>query len=254
MVTEITPVLDSQNPDLGPSKPMEPEKPPEESDGPEVELVGEDLEADPEFKSYQSSQGQSHAYVPPTPTNPSTNTFPHFDLNSSDPSVINDLLHTIEILKKSNQMKDKRLENAAKVKEQDEKIKAKQAEKIESLIKEKHVSDMDLAKAKRDLKNIRSGIFSKSQKKQVIKDVMGKVGYTPAQLDCFLRGDWKKGQKWSEEDVKFALSLRTISRRAYRWIRKKKLIPLAGDSTLRRYMRTFQVPPGKTHSLIFHPS
>ena len=155
-----------------------------------------------------------------------------------------------EILRKENRMKDKRLENAAKVKEQDEKIKAKQAEKIESLIKEKHVSDMELAKAKRELKNIRSGIFSKSQKKQVIRDVMGKVGYTPAQLDCFLRGDWKKGQKWSEEDVKFSLSLRTISRKAYRWIRKKKLIPLAGESTLRRYMKTFQIPQGKTHFLI----
>ena len=170
-------------------------------------------------------------------------------------SVLAELEKDLDDEDQMDEMEDKDEEemDESEDKEEDEKIKAKQAEKIESLTKEKHVSDMELAKAKSDLKNIRSGIFSKNQKKQVIKEVMGKVGYTPTQLDCFLRGDWKKVKNWSQEDVKFALSLRTMSRKAYRWIRKKKLIPLAGESTLRRYMKDFQVPPGKTHFLIFHP-
>ena len=79
---------------------------------------------------------------------------------------------------------------------------------------------------------------------------MSKFGYTEKQLDCFVRGDWVRVKGWTDEDVKFALSLRTLSRKAYRWIRNKKLIPLPGESTLKRYMKNLQVAPGKTYCIL----
>ena len=251
IVTELPPVLDSANPNLKTQKPKEPDEPkkPKKPSEPFVEDLGEDMESD----GYESNpdQGPKNEYVPPPPTNPSSNSIPHFDLTTSDPNLVNDLLNTIHNLRQQIKTKDKQLENAAKVKEEDEKIKKAQADKIEDLIKAKHVSDMELAQAKSRLKNIRSGVFTKAQKKLIIKEVMGKIGYTDKQLDCFIRGDWKRVQGWTEEDVKFALTLRTLSRKAYRFIRRRKLIPLAGESTLRGYMRNFQVPPGKMHSMIF---
>ena len=248
IVTELPPVLDSANPDLKTQKPKEPDEPTTE---PFVEELGEDMEEDGYESKFPPDPGPRNEYVPPPPTNPSSNSIPHFDLTTTDPSLVNELLHTIHTLRQQIKTKDKIIENSAKVKEEDEKIKKAQADKIESLTKAKHVSDMELAQARSRLKNIRSGVFTKAQKKLIIKEVMGKVGYTDKQLDCFIRGDWKRVQGWTDEDVKFALTLRTLSRKAYRWIRRRKLIPLPGESTLRGYMRNFQVPPGKMHSMIF---
>ena len=80
-----------------------------------------------------------------------------------------------------------------------------------------------------------------------------KFVHCQAQVYCYSRGDWERCKKWSETDIKLALTLRTISRKAYRWLRNKKILPLPGESTLRQYMSDFQVPPGTVkHFLDFY--
>ena len=54
----------------------------------------------------------------------------------------------------------------------------------------------------------------------------------------------KKVKKWSEEDIINGLILRSFSRRSYLFLRQRQLIPLPGLSTLRHWVRGFQIQPG----------
>ena len=166
-------------------------------------------------------------------------------LTNSSPDLINELLNTIQILRKEKARDQKIIAENAKTKEKDEKIKATLRSENQRLLKEKISAKNELSLAKKALQNIRNGKTSLGQKRSIIREVMGKFGYTQKQLDCFVRGDWVRVKGWQEEDIKFALALRTISRKAYTWIRKKKLIPLPGESNLRKYMRNLRVPPGR---------
>ena len=162
-----------------------------------------------------------------------------------DPAVINDLLNTVKILKKKQKIDTEIMADK-------DKIISRQAAKIEQLTQENHTQGYKLRQARFELNSIRSRPMTFKQKKAVVESVMGKFGYSQTQLNCFLRGNWQRVKGWTEEDVKFALSLRTISRKAYTWIRRRKLIPLPGESTLRRYMRNIQVPPGMSHCILHY--
>ena len=157
---------------------------------------------------------------------------------------LKDLLNTVKIQRN-------KLQEAEKVKAKDENIKKQQAATIQNLTKKCHLRECELRQARHDLNSIRSRAISFKQKKIILESVMGKFGYSQKQLECFMRGSWQRVRGWTEDDVKFALSLRTISRKAYRFIRNKKLIPLPGESTLRRYMKNLQIPPGQKHTLHF---
>jgi len=181
--------------------------------------------------------------TPPPPVSVSVQTTP-VDLASVDSDFINQLLNTIKILRNKEKVNEK-------IKAEDERIKKEQKDKIEDLTKKYHSQGEELRQARHLLASIRSRAITSKQKKDIIESVMGKFGYSKTQLDCFLRGSWQRVKGWTEADVKFALSLRTISRKAYRFIRDKKLIPLPGESTLRKYMKNLQVPPGHKDTLHF---
>ena len=63
------------------------------------------------------------------------------------------------------------------------------------------------------------------------------------QIECFLNPDWKR-KNWSDEDVKLALMLWTISKKAYRYLRSKKILPLPCETVLRERYKHFKCPPG----------
>ena len=54
----------------------------------------------------------------------------------------------------------------------------------------------------------------------------------------------KKRVRWSVNDVTQGLMLRTISRRAYQYIRKSNLIPVPAISTLRKWIQHINFEPG----------
>ena len=88
---------------------------------------------------------------------------------------------------------------------EDEKIQTSLKDENQKLIKEKHVTAVELAKCKRDLRTLRTKAIPATQKKVILREVMSKFGYTEKQLDCFVRGDWVRVKGWTDEDVKFAL-------------------------------------------------
>ncbi|XP_018359929.1 PREDICTED: uncharacterized protein LOC108759130 [Trachymyrmex cornetzi] len=69
-------------------------------------------------------------------------------------------------------------------------------------------------------------------------DLLGK-SFTPGQIRCFLNPS-KKNVKWSSEDIANAISLRSVSPKAYRYLRNVLRIPLPNLSTLRRYVPSLE--------------
>ena len=68
--------------------------------------------------------------------------------------------------------------------------------------------------------------------------------FTPKQIKCFFKGKWTRVKNWSVDDVKQALTLRLMSKKAYIYLRKKKTLPLPGISTLRSYFKNFRLNQG----------
>ena len=85
--------------------------------------------------------------------------------------------------------------------------------------------------------------ITKKKKSEILHEIL-KPFFTPAQINLFLRGNWHACQKWSEEDIHLALTLRLISKKAYNFVRQRKLIPLPGLSTLRNYFKHFTINEG----------
>lgn len=72
---------------------------------------------------------------------------------------------------------------------------------------------------------------------EVAKEIL-KPYFTPTQIDCFCRPDWLRSRNWAEEDFQLALNLRRLmSKRAFGFIRKKRLIPMPSLTSLRKYKR-----------------
>jgi hypothetical protein len=78
-----------------------------------------------------------------------------------------------------------------------------------------------------------------SEDKEIVEAV--RKLFTPGQLKK-LSG--KRQVRWTAEDVASAISLRSVSPKAYRYLRGKCNYPLPGLSTLRRWAATFQMHPG----------
>ena len=66
--------------------------------------------------------------------------------------------------------------------------------------------------------------------------------FSPGQVKCIVQG--KKKVKWSQEDLKMAIVLRHMSRKAYSYLRKSVGLPLPSPSTLSSWSRKFSCNPG----------
>jgi len=66
--------------------------------------------------------------------------------------------------------------------------------------------------------------------------------FSAGQIKCLTTG--KSATKWTKEDIVHALELRTVSRKAYKFLRTNKHVPLPGLSTLRRWVSGFACKPG----------
>ena len=69
----------------------------------------------------------------------------------------------------------------------------------------------------------------------------------PRAKTSFMLGQTKRPGNWTREEIIQGLVLRNISKRAYKFIRKTKMMALPGLSTLRRWIRHFKVEPGLLH-------
>jgi len=73
--------------------------------------------------------------------------------------------------------------------------------------------------------------------------------FSVAKTNFFLNGN-KRARHWSQQDIIDGLILRGFSRRAYQYLRKKKLLPLPGISTLSAWIKNFKCRPGLQSDLL----
>ena len=93
------------------------------------------------------------------------------------------------------------------------------------------------------LGRVRIAPIPKQKKLQILTQYLSPF-FTPAMINCFFRGTWKRVKNWSKDDIVLALTIRLINRKLYLFIRRRKLIPLPGLSTLKNYFKHFKLNQG----------
>lgn len=94
------------------------------------------------------------------------------------------------------------------------------------------------------------------RQKQLQKNVEEKVKsmlspfFTPAQIRMYMNPKQKKTH-WSQEDIAAAISFKSVSPKAYRYVRKLKQIPLPALSTLRKWITDFNINEGILTDVLF---
>lgn len=68
--------------------------------------------------------------------------------------------------------------------------------------------------------------------------------FTPGQIQILMSRNTKSRIKWSAEDITSAIALRSISPKAYRYLRHVKKMPLPCRATLQNWCATFNIPSG----------
>lgn len=72
-------------------------------------------------------------------------------------------------------------------------------------------------------------------REEVLIDVLGKH-FSKAQIRCLMKGDWQMGKNWDDKDYKLALTIFTISKRCYHYIRNHHILPLPSYTCLKRHL------------------
>ena len=85
--------------------------------------------------------------------------------------------------------------------------------------------------------------ITQKKKSEILHEVLNPF-FTKAQIDLFLKGKWKACKSWSEEDIHLAMTIRLMSRKAFTFLREKKILPLPGLSTLKEYFKHFTIEEG----------
>ncbi|CAB4055147.1 unnamed protein product [Lepeophtheirus salmonis] len=83
----------------------------------------------------------------------------------------------------------------------------------------------------------------KINKKKLVKDFLLEKGHSISQVN-FLMGKTNRLGNFSQDEIIDSLLLRTISLRAYKFLRQKKLMCLPAPSTLSNWIKDFRVNNG----------
>jgi hypothetical protein len=85
------------------------------------------------------------------------------------------------------------------------------------------------------------------KEKRSIHNILGNV-FTRTQIERLINN--KSKMWWTDEDIASALALRSVSKKAYTYLRKVKNIPLPGLSTLAKWTQNFKCIPGIQEEVI----
>jgi len=85
----------------------------------------------------------------------------------------------------------------------------------------------------------------KREKMRIAKKIeeILRQSFTPGQMKMFMKPGAKKTH-WTAEDICAAISLRSVSPKAYRYLRNVRKIPLPALSTLRKWVANFNLEEG----------
>ena len=118
----------------------------------------------------------------------------------------------------------------------------------QNLVKDKSLTECRLRREKLKVKQLKQKRASNKDKLVIVEEFLRALNYTDAQISCYLRPGYTSA-RWGDEDMTMALTLKTISPKAFEYIRKKRLIPLPCQVTLRKYFRDFKVTEGYQDSI-----
>ena len=156
--------------------------------------------------------------------------------DSSDKKHVKRLLETIRVLREQIKGKDKQLiykDTQLELYRTKQKVTQNHNRSLQS----------QLRTSKQEIAKIKSKKLSNDQKKDIVKEALLPF-FDQSQVNLFLKGSWTRGRNFSLEVLTMALTLKTISTKAYNFLRKKKILPLPGKSTIVRHFKNFQIEPG----------
>jgi hypothetical protein len=88
----------------------------------------------------------------------------------------------------------------------------------------------------------------KIDRNRIVREELRKT-QTMAETNFILRKKIRPAL-WTEKEIVRGLVLRTLSMKAYKYLRRAKIMPLPGISTLRRWIKGFQVKEGIQHDTL----
>ena len=128
---------------------------------------------------------------------------------------------------------------------------------VEKLRKDNGDKQVELSRLRKKAKNLqtmlwrarlsRNALKKNPNKAAVRRVILGMKGHSKAAKMYFL-GKHKRPANFTNDEVVQALVLRSLSKRAYKFLRKTEMMALPGLSTLRRRIKNFKVKPGLLHS------
>ncbi len=115
-----------------------------------------------------------------------------------------------------------------------------QVQASNKLLKQKLTREMREKQAlKTTIRRMKSKAFLENLIKSTLEDK-----YSPAQVQRILKQDVKFVRKYNKEDITTALVLKSISSKAYEFMRSKNLVSLPSRRTLGRWLQDFKCVPG----------
>merc|ERR1712141_756047 len=117
-------------------------------------------------------------------------------------------------------------------------------EKVDKLVldlKKAYKKNQTLAKANKSLRlqlhQAQKKTLSQKVKHEVVREIMSPF-FTQTQIDCFCRPSWLRSRNWGDQDFELALTLgRLMSKKAFSYLRKKRVVPMPSLTSLRKYQR-----------------
>ena len=155
------------------------------------------------------------------------------DFNLYDPTSIELLTDTIKKLREKHLKQEETLKNLRNANDQH--------------VKDKNAMKRELFEERGKVAKLLRRDITDAEKRKVCEDLLKPyMGDTAAK--CFIDGkdgEFAKVGKWTRDEIIFGITLRTISRKAYNFLRLKKIYPLPAESTLKAQYADFQLTEGK---------
>ena len=99
----------------------------------------------------------------------------------------------------------------------------------QSLAQENESLKRTIREKNKQIKKLMNKNLTRNEHYKVFKEVLSPA-FTEAQINCLWKKDWQRCREWSHDDYSIAITLRCISAKAYKFLRKSRMVPLPGKA------------------------
>lgn len=93
----------------------------------------------------------------------------------------------------------------------------------------------------------KTATYTEKENRAIAINLLGKI-FTPYQITILMSS--RSRITWSPEDIMSAISLRSLSPKAYKYLRNVRNIPLSCINILNNWVTQFNITPGILHNVI----